>query len=60
MFTYYADPARTLFIDVDASKEFGIGAMIYHVKGDPAPIFEKIEACLRKDKVLENFVDLTS
>lgn len=26
------DPARQLFIDLDSSKEFGIGAMVYHVK----------------------------
>ena len=26
---------RKLYIDLDASKEKGIGAMVYHVKGDP-------------------------
>jgi hypothetical protein len=28
------NPARTLYIDVDSSKEFGIGVMVYHVKED--------------------------
>lgn len=43
MFTHHADPERTLFIDVDASEQFGIGAMIYHVEGDPAPILCPVE-----------------
>jgi hypothetical protein len=29
---------RRLYIDVDASKEFGVGVMVYHVKGDPAAL----------------------
>ena len=30
------DPARTLWIDLDASKEFGFGVMIFHVKDEAA------------------------
>ena len=28
------DPSRTLWIDLDASKEFGFGAVVFHVKRD--------------------------
>ena len=31
----HQDPSRRLYVDVDASKELGFGAMIYHTKGDP-------------------------
>ena len=34
------DPKRTLWIDLDASKEFGFGAMVFHVKDD-AKNFDK-------------------
>ena len=27
-------PSRRLYIDLDSSKAFGIGAVVYHVKGD--------------------------
>ena len=33
-FLVHHDPARPLFIDLDASKAWGFAAMIYHVKGD--------------------------
>ena len=32
----HPDPERQIFIDLDASKEFGFGAMIYHLKGNLA------------------------
>ena len=31
------NPARKLFADIDASKETGMGGMIYHAKGDIKP-----------------------
>ena len=34
-FLYHFNPKRPLFLDVDASKEYRIGAIIYHIKGDP-------------------------
>ncbi len=33
-FLFHFDDKRGLFIDLDASKEGGFGAMVYHVKGD--------------------------
>ena len=35
---HHFDPLRYLFIDVDTSKEYGVGAMVYHVRGDPEPV----------------------
>ena len=32
---HHFDPKRTLYIDIDASKETGFGVYAYHVKGDP-------------------------
>ena len=32
------DPARRLYIDVDASKVYGFGSLFHHVKGDQDPI----------------------
>ncbi len=32
----HPNPERQIFIDLDASKEFGFGAMIYHLKGNLA------------------------
>ena len=32
-FLAHFNPNRVLFVDLDSSKEFGIGAMVYHVKG---------------------------
>lgn len=29
------DPNRQMYIDLDGSKKYGFGVMIYHVKGDP-------------------------
>lgn len=31
-FSVHPDPERQMFIDLDASKGFGFGAMIYHLK----------------------------
>jgi hypothetical protein len=31
----HANPDRALFCDLDASKARGIGAVVYHIKGDP-------------------------
>ena len=35
VFLVHFDPARPLFIDLDASKSWGFAAIMYHVKGDP-------------------------
>ena len=32
----HLNPKRQIFINLDASKEFGFGAMIYHLKGNLA------------------------
>lgn len=40
-FLVHFDPARPLFIDLDASKAWGFAAMIYHVKGDLAEGFPR-------------------
>lgn len=34
-FLHYYDPMRQLYADIDASKRYGFGVMVYHVKGDP-------------------------
>ena len=34
-FLYHFDPTRKLYLDLDASKQFGFAAIIYHVDGDP-------------------------
>ena len=34
-FLHHHDPNRRLYIDLDASKRKGFGAMLYHVRGDP-------------------------
>ncbi|KAH3989747.1 hypothetical protein HBH52_015990 [Parastagonospora nodorum] len=39
---HHPDPARPLYIEVDASKEWGIGAFIYHVIDDPEPVMESV------------------
>ena len=36
LYLVHPDPERQIFIDLDASKEFGFGAMIYHLKGNLA------------------------
>lgn len=35
IFLYHFDPTRKLYIDLDASKQYGFAAIIYHVEGDP-------------------------
>ena len=35
VFLIHYDRTRRLYIDLDASKKWGLAAMIYHVKGDP-------------------------
>ena len=34
-FLHYQDPEKRLYIDIDASKAYGIGVVIYYLKGDP-------------------------
>jgi len=34
----YQDYSRTLYIDVNSSKEYGFALMAYHVVGDPEPV----------------------
>ncbi len=36
-FLHHFDPSRRLYIDVDSSKRYGFGAVVYHVEGDPVP-----------------------
>ena len=36
-FLTHFDPNRVLFVDLDSSKEYGIGAIVYHVKGFQLP-----------------------
>jgi hypothetical protein len=38
------DPRRPLYIEVDASKQWGFGVFVYHVMGDPEPTMEAIPA----------------
>ena len=33
-FLYYFDDTADLYIDLDASKAYGFGAMVYHLKGE--------------------------
>jgi hypothetical protein len=33
-------------MDIDASKEWGVGAFVYHVQGDPKPTIEDIPPLL--------------
>lgn len=33
--SFLLDPCRPLFVDVDSSKQYGHGAILYHVLGDP-------------------------
>ena len=35
MFLIYFDPIRKLYINLDASKEFGFAVIIYYIEGDP-------------------------
>jgi hypothetical protein len=42
-FLYYQDPTRPLYADVDSSLEYGVGAIMYHVEGDPEPIITNVE-----------------
>lgn len=41
---FHQDTARPLYADVDASKEYGIAAFLYHVDGDPEPVMEDVPA----------------
>ena len=34
-YLHHRDPARQLYIDLDASKKYGFGVVVYHVKNDP-------------------------
>lgn len=34
-FLHHLDPCRPLFVDVDFSKQYGHGTILYHVLGDP-------------------------
>ena len=40
-FLIHFDPSRKLYIDLDASKEWGFAAMIYHVVDDPEESFPR-------------------
>lgn len=42
-FLVHFDPSRRLYIDLDASKEWGFAAMIYHVIGDPDGPFPRTD-----------------
>ena len=42
-FLIHFDPSRRLYIDLDASKEWGFAAMIYHVKNDPDGDFSRTD-----------------
>ena len=42
-FLIHFDPSRRLYIDLDASKEWGFAAMIYHVIGDPEDSFPRTD-----------------
>lgn len=41
-FLYYQDPDRPLYINMDESKAFSIGAIVYHIKGDPPPTIAEL------------------
>ena len=51
-FLTHFDANRVLFVDLDSSKEFGIGAMVYHVKGFQLPPNLTTLAKPSADKVL--------
>ena len=51
----YFDPNRTLWIDLDASKEFGFGAMVFHVKA-PNKDLDKSKWPSRNDSELIMFL----
>lgn len=34
-YLHHHNPARQLYFDLDGSKKYGFGVMVYHVKGDP-------------------------
>ena len=34
-YLHHRDPARQLYIDLDASKRYGFGVVVYHVRDDP-------------------------
>lgn len=42
-FLIHFDSSRRLYIDLDASKEWGFAAIIYHVKGDPDGLFPRTD-----------------
>ena len=54
------DPERRLYIDLDASKQFGFGAMAYHTKGDDSgsksayPAKSKVEPILFLSRLLKD------
>ena len=58
VFLVHFDPARRLYIDLDASKSWGFAAMIYHVKGDTgtdAPVARtSVEPILFLSKLLND------
>ena len=45
-FLHHFDPTRQLYCDIDSSREYGHGCMIYMVKGDPEPIMDGTRAKL--------------
>ena len=56
-FLAHFDPARTLFIDLDASKVFGFGAMIYQISGEldrPYPRRSQIKPVLFLSRLLKD------
>lgn len=45
---HYHNPTRQLYVDLDANKEFGFGAHIYHIKADLPKTSDHIKADLPK------------
>lgn len=39
-FLAHFDPAKRLYIDIDVSKQYGFGGVVYHVDGDPIDMAE--------------------
>ena len=41
-FLYYFDDTADLYIDLDASKVYGFGAIVYHLKGELKTVYPTI------------------